>query len=144
MIDNSPDNKLANYWYPIQAWLTSTIFIAPLISSIITISYGGRDPVIEAFTMAYLLILFGLILSVPTIILLYFLFLVAIHFNLSTILIKLLTIIISIAGVIITLEIFGGSMVPTLQIVYSISAVISCLPYNVYKKISENKLDPIH
>ena len=82
----------------------------------------------------FLFIPFGLVLSFPTFAITFLTFTFAIRQFQSAIVVRLICLIVSVSGVVITFLLLKGSMAPTLTLVYSISVGLSSLVFRVYKK----------
>jgi len=125
---------IKNSWYPLQLWLTTIVFIAPILLFLGSFFYHvdySKTP--SNFSVLVLFILFGLAFSSPAFLaiwLIYELLFSKIH---SALLIKILISIVSIAGVFITFSGPKGSMAPQLEFVYSASIIISSCFFKVRK-----------
>lgn len=131
MIDETIKNKL----YPVQLWLTSIVFFAPVIFIIVELfndtDYSGNSSNVGIFV---LLILFGILFSVPTFLVTLLIYELAYHKISSAFLIQVLINTISIAGIFITLTLISGSMIPQLKIIYTASVILTSLVLKVNKK----------
>ena len=131
--------KKFNNLYPLELWLTCIVLIGPILLFIFSFFFFSSDfDLLSSFFGIMVLILTGLIYSIPT-----FLFclvtykILSLKFR-SAIFIKIIFNIISVIGISITFSILGGSFAFRYSIVYSASVIISSLLFKIYPNQKSN------
>jgi glucan phosphoethanolaminetransferase (alkaline phosphatase superfamily) len=121
--------------YPIKIWLASIVFFGPIVMSLGSL-LENRDYLNNPDNVGviFLFVLFGLVLSVPTFAIMFLTFIFAVRHFQSAIAIRLICLIVSVCGVVITFLLLKGSMAPKLTLVYSISVAMSSCVFRLYKK----------
>jgi hypothetical protein len=124
--------------YLIRLWIL-TILIAPFV-------YGGYElysevpgqvaSILEVFPV---IILFSIFFSLPTLILTFFMIKSNKHFGSKSLTLKLVIWSVLIIGIIVTLQLIGGSLIPTLTISYTAAVSISVLILELRNKLYTTK-----
>jgi Sec-independent protein secretion pathway component TatC len=122
--------------YPYKHWLTS-IAVGPLIYMTYE-SFVTENSTFNDFIGTYILFLtFGLLLSLPVLILYLLLFSLLIKTIRSTLIIKTILNITTIVGIAFTIKLIGGTlMTSSLVAFYSIALIISSFIYKIKKQNS--------
>ena len=131
-------NALANKFnpdrfYPLKVWATSVIAIGPIllfVTSAIDDPAYFKNP--GNYFIPFLFIGFGLVFSLPTLLVCYITFMILSRRLHSPTLIKVIFIAVCIVGVFVTFLLIGGSEAAVYSLFYSASAVISSLIFTVY------------
>jgi hypothetical protein len=121
-----------NHCYPLQLWLT-TIFITPLLIFIGDSAFRGSIATDEV-ELCPIYILFGLLYSLPTFAIVYFVFELLLLKISSSLWLKIIINIVCIGGIYVTLQTIGGTMVPGLTVAYSVGLVVASLLHKIKKK----------
>ena len=121
--------------YLFKHWLTTLIF-APFLPTVYDLLISPTEG--ESFGLLDLypiILIFSFILSIPTLIVYYFMFSYLIKRQAKPVLTKLILIILTIIGISITLLIIGGSMTMTLIYSFSLSTIITGTLLKIKSKI---------
>jgi hypothetical protein len=119
-----------NTLYPIQLWLTSTVVIAPLLLIMTGLVNAKWNVGIETVPI---FIPFGLVLSLPVLLICLLIFRIIIQEVSSQLLIKVILAVVAITGVVISFLIISGSMAFMLSLIYSGSIIIASLICKINK-----------
>jgi hypothetical protein len=119
-----------NKLYPIKVWLATVLVTAPLLMVGATLigQFGGLD-------IIGLFIVLGLFFSLPTLLVAALSFWLLIRYSTSALLAKVCFMLITVAGIWITLGIISGSMSRMLSVIYTASIIISGFVFRVRTKI---------
>ncbi|ALJ01675.1 hypothetical protein DC20_21720 (plasmid) [Rufibacter tibetensis] len=126
-----------NKFYPIQLWLTTIVFVAPLtmiLAGLVNEEWNMGLEVLPLFIM------FGLIFSLPSLLVCFAAYKILTVKISSPILIKILLNLIMVGAVLITFALISGSLAFRLSIIYSASIVIASLFYSVKIKEKHSSL----
>ena len=134
-MDITTDNLKTDKFYPLKVWLTTVVFIAPIL---LFVGNAIFDPAYfknhDNFLIPFLFIGLGLVLSLPTLLLCYLVFSISSHKLNSSVLIKIIFIVVCVTGIFITFSLIGGSEAKVYSFFYSASVIISSISFKVYKK----------
>lgn len=117
-----------NKLYPIQLWLTTIVFVAPLLIILVGLI---NEEWIMGLEVIPLFIMFGIVFSLPSLLVCFAAYKILTVKISSPILIKILLNLILVGAVLITFALISGSLASRLSIVYSASIVIASLFYSV-------------
>ena len=123
-----------NKFYPIQLWLTTIIFVAPLLIMLAGLVNEEWNMGLEVLP---LFIMFGLIFSLPSLLVCFAAYKIRTVKISSSTIIKILLNLMMVGAVLITFGLISGSLAFRLSIVYSASIAISSLFYSI--KIKEKR-----
>ena len=126
-----------NNLYPIQLWLTTIVFVAPLLMIVAGLINDEWNMGLEVLP---LFIMFGLAFSLPSLLVCFAAYKILTVKISSPILIKILLNLIMVGAVLITFALISGSLAFRLSIVYSASIVISSIFYRVKFKEKHSSL----
>ncbi|MBF9254305.1 hypothetical protein I2I11_13450 [Pontibacter sp. 172403-2] len=121
-----------NKLYPIQLWFTTIVFVAPLLIILAGLVSEEWNMGLEVLP---LFIIFGLMFSLPSLLVCFAAYKILTMKISSPILIKILLNLIIVSAVLITLALISGSLAFRLSIVYSASILIASVFFSV--KIKE-------
>lgn len=128
----------ANNWYPFQVWISTIVIGGPVLISIIGQFYGnGLVSFIQNFSWNMVFIPFGIFYSLPVLGLYYIVYRSLIRKEISPLIIKIILCLLCVAGIVVTLNLIHGSMVPFLSLTYSVSVVFSSFVFKVYLENKE-------
>ena len=120
-----------DYKFPIKNWLT-TLVAAPVLGGLIDYFYKPVVPTFVGWLELYPnLVFFSLIISLPTLILYYIVFFILNWKNVSNTGLKLILIVVTAIGTIITFNIIGGLLAKKMAIAYIIVAAVSCFLFRL-------------
>jgi len=117
-----------NQNYIFKHWL-STLVLAPFLPSVYELIFNPVSSQIVGLVEIYpVTLVFSFFFSLPTLLIYYFVFIFLQKKKTSLLLAKFILIALTIIGIIVTLLLFGGSLVPTLLFAYSLACILSgCL-----------------
>lgn len=128
--------------YPFKHWL-STVLIGPLVFYLFEAIKGDLNYSADLLVYPLLFACIGFFYSFPTFIGFYFLFRYLARRRMSAVLIKLLLNCFAIAGMLVTSNLIGGTMMPELYFPYTTAIILSSLPFKVDKPIlNQVETDP--
>ncbi|MDX1937105.1 MAG: hypothetical protein SFU21_08300, partial [Flavihumibacter sp.] len=110
--------------FVLKYWML-TLITAPLFFLLIINSLPAfRGFVLFDFEFYPLILIFSILLSIPTLLIIWLAFIALSYTQLSQLYIKLITVAFTLAGINITLLLISGSIAPELMAAYSITAVL--------------------
>ena len=128
-----------NTKYLIKLWIL-TIFISPFALVVYELYIKISGQVFSFLDFFPIIILFSIFFSLPTLILSYFMIKLNKHIRLKNLTIKLVVWSVWVIGIIVTLQLISGSLIPVLTISYSVAALISIITLELSKKLHRIKL----
>lgn len=111
-------------FYPIRHWLL-TLAIAPVIVALYAYLISNDTSMFSLLEAYALFFIIGLIFSIPMLLVYYLIFYFLIRKPLSALTIKSILNLATIAGILVTFYVIGGSATPDYSISYSIAVVVS-------------------
>jgi hypothetical protein len=116
-----------DYKFPIKHWLI-TLVLAPVLGGLIDRFYKPVIPNFVGWLEFYPnLVFFSLIISLPTLILYYIVFFILNWKNISNAGLKIILIVITAIGTMLTFYFIGGLLAKKMAVAYIIVAAVSCL-----------------
>ena len=112
--------------YTIKLWLL-TIFLGPFIGGAYEILNNTSGQVVGLLEVFPITLLFSFVLSIPTLIVVVVAAKLIKNSEISLRLKKLIILVLTILGIVVTLLLLGGSLIPTLMFSYSVAALLSTL-----------------
>ncbi len=120
--------------FPLRHWLT-TLFLSPFICDLIDFFSEQRQWMFSSWETYPFVYVFSFLFSIPAMIVYTVTFFFLYQKEANVLLSKLILIILSVSGIIITQTLISGSATKMIIISYSISAVISGIIWKLKKKI---------
>jgi len=124
--------------YLIRLWIL-TLLIAPFVHGGYELFNGVPGQIFGLLELFPIIILFSIFFSLPTLTLTYFIIKLNKYLGLKNLTIKLVIWSIWIIGIIMTLQLIGGSLIPALTLSYSVAALTSVMILELYKKLNTTK-----
>jgi hypothetical protein len=127
--------KKTNYWYPVQVWLMTVVILGPVLLLLSFWKDMHAFPnYIPELVLMLLTIIYGLIFSLPVLLIDFLIFKFLVQRNYSKLLIKQIIAIVSVIGIILTLHIVTPYAMFAAYLCYSLAFIISCIIMKPYKK----------
>ncbi len=119
----------------------ATLLIAPFLPTLYDFFFNPiKGEIIGLLDVYPIILLFSFILSLPTLIIYYFVFLYLMKRNANPVLTKVILIVLTIVGIAITILIIGGSLAMTLIYSFSISAFLTGILIRISNKTNPLKM----
>src|SRR5579863_1526186 len=122
-----------NATYPFLVWIATIALVAPLL----VVSHGlffVEDYSRSAGDFSWIMLIpFGMVLSLPVLIINYLIFYFLTKKGIKALGVKLILCITSISGILLTFHIIGGSTEYTFDILYSVSVVLPSFLFRVFQ-----------
>ena len=123
-----------NFFYPVQVWITTLVLGGPIVLTVYDqIHRNGLVSVVQDFAWNIIFIPFGMLYSLPVLALYYFIFRLLTNKGVKALVIKIILCLLCIAGILVTLNLIHGSMIPLLSITYSCSVVVASFVFKIYR-----------
>ncbi len=120
--------------YPYLHWLI-TLIVAPFMPALYGLIFNPFEgQILESHEIYVVIFIVSIFLSFPTFTIYYLVFLYLSKKKTNLVLKKLLLISCTVAGIIITLLIIGGSLIPTFILSYSVAAIITGMVLRIKNK----------
>lgn len=124
--------------YIVKLWLI-TILLAPFIGGTYEILNNTPGLVVGLLEVFPITLLFSIVLSIPTLLAVLLVSKLLKNSKISLWVKKLIVLVLTIVGIIVTLCLLGGSLIPTLMFSYAISALLSTLILEIPRsRLNEN------
>ena len=120
-----------NTTFPFKHWLTS-LAIAPFLLAGFLYDFFDQSSAIDVLETYVLFLVFSAFLSLPVFICNFFVFYILKKKNTKPLRIKFTLLIMTIIGIVITLNLIGGELTNAFTIGYSIATIVSILPFKIY------------
>ena len=118
--------------YIIKLWILSQL-LAPFLYALYELIKEIPGQVVGLLEIFPITLIFSFFFSLPTLLAIYILNSLIVKGNFSEMTNKLLIVAFTLTGIIVTLTILGGSLVPTLIMIYSTSLILSALILEIKK-----------
>lgn len=118
--------------YIIKLWILSQL-LAPFLYALYELIKEIPGQVVGLLEIFPITLIFSFFFSLPTLLAIYILNRLIVKGNFSEMTNKLLIVAFTLTGIIVTLTILGGSLVPTLIMIYSTSLILSALILEIKK-----------
>ena len=125
VIDKQKKNRMANK-HLMKLWIL-TLLVAPFVYPIYELLVGVEGQVVTLIEVLPITLIFSIIFSLPTLLIAIFINKLTYKKNISNRIRKSINISIAVLGLICTLLIIKGSLIPTLIKIYFISTIISAI-----------------
>jgi len=128
--------KKTNNWYPVQVWLMTFVILGPVLLLFSWLKDVHAFPnFIPELVLMLLTMIYGLIFSLPVLVVGFLIFKLLAHENYSELFIKLILSIFSVIGIFVTLHFATPYAMFAAYLCYSLAFIISCIIMNPFKQL---------